>query len=244
MADEHDDAMAWAEAEADKIADKDIKTRPFSELRAKVMAKRKAEAEFEELLETANQHQARTDKSQAKLLEERDQLASYADGLREALEPFALAFEGAGDDFDPCTITIALGEPRRALKALNVTPPQALAARDGEVLAYKDALQAVIAYDHHGRLIAAKDGDTDRSQSVIFAGEVEELDRLYDVMLAATQAALTNSKQAAKDAEDRIRAKALEDAYNALFVLPAASIEQEQMAQRCQAAIRAMKGGE
>ena len=45
MADEHDDAMAWAEAEADKIADKDIKTRPFSELRAEVMAKRKAEAD-------------------------------------------------------------------------------------------------------------------------------------------------------------------------------------------------------
>lgn len=36
-------------------------------------------------------------------------------------------------------------------------------------------------------------------------------------------------------------AQAIEDAHNALFVVPAASIEQEQMAQRCQAAIRALR---
>ena len=108
---------------------------------------------------------------------------------------------------------------RAANAALAHTPPQCLAARDGEVLALREALNKAI----------------DRLQFV---------DPCADETTPSLREALTNSDQAAKDAEDRIRAKALEDAYNALFVLPAASIEQEQMAQRCQAAIRAMKGGE
>jgi small-conductance mechanosensitive channel len=42
----------------------------------------------------------------------------------------------------------------------------------------------------------------------------------------------------------KVRNEVLEEAYNALFVVPAASMEQEQMAQRCQAAIRNLKEGE
>lgn len=46
--------------------------------------------------------------------------------------------------------------------------------------------------------------------------------------------------EAIEAAEARGYARAVEDAYNALFPIPAASMEQEQMAQRCQYAIRAL----
>jgi hypothetical protein len=93
-----------------------------------------------------------------------------------------------------------------------IAAEEALAESHGREAMLVEAAKSVISYDHHGRLIAAKDGDGDRTQNVIFAGEVEELDRLYDVMLTANQKALTSTQPEAEAHNARIRREALEEA--------------------------------
>ena len=126
------------------------------------------------------------------LRSQRDQLAAYADGLREALEEIGndKAKTNAGTN-----VKTIWRHAESAKAALSSTPPQALAARDGEVLGLREALKSLINSHCEG---FCKD----------FPEGFYQPDMSFDCSVCVARSALTHSKQAAKDAEDRILEKA------------------------------------
>ena len=127
---------------------------------------------------------------------------------------------------------------RAANAALAHTPPQCLAARDGEVLALREALANLLGkVDEYGVDYWDTDSLPDEVEAIIAASTI-------------ARQALTNSDQAAKDAEDRILEKAakiadkadedFKDRHLGKWHDPAPGM----MARDIAARIRAMKGGE
>ena len=69
---------------------------------------------------------------------------------------------------------------------------------------------------------------------------LHEISPPEDWPLVSAVRALKNCAEKAESAARTAYARGIQAAHDALVVVPAASIEQEQMAQRCQAAIRAL----